>query len=177
MTTTDWIQFWLAIGTGILSIISTISIIIVLVQNKQIIENSKRAYIIMYKDTIAINSPIEYLVIKNSGNTTAHITSITYNQENVDKLSALKLNEGLKYLNDSYIAPNQSYKLPIRSNDSELETVSFRIDYLSCKKEYSDTFIINLKQDYGIVTTKQSVQGNELKMISNSLQELIKRIS
>lgn len=131
----------------------------------------------MYKDTIAINSPIEYLIIKNSGNTTAHITSITCEQESIDKLSELKLNKALAYLNDSYIAPNQFYKLPIKTKNSGLEVISFKIDYLSGKKKYSETFTINLQQDYGIAYTKQSINGNELKVIANSLQELIKRIN
>ena len=177
MNTTDLIQFWLAIGTGVLAIISTISIIIVLFQNKQIIENSKRAFIIMYKDTISINSPIEYLVIKKSGNTTAHITSITYNQEHIDKLSDLKLNKALEYLNDWYIAPNQFYKIPFRSNDSGLKNISFKVEYLSGKKKYSETFIINIQQDYGIASGKQHSQNQELKEISNAIQELIKRIN
>lgn len=177
MTTSDTIQLWVAISSSVLAIISTISIVIVLIQNKQIIESSKRAYIIMYKDTIAINSPIEYLVIKNSGNTTAHITSITYNQENINKLSDLNLNKALEYLNDSYIAPNQFYKLPIKTKNSELKVISFKIDYLSDKKKYSEVFKINLQQDYGVAFSKQNINGNELKMISNSLQELIKRIS
>lgn len=176
MTASDYIQFWLAVGTGVLAIISTISIVIVLFQNKQIIENSKRAFVIIYKDIIHINSPIEYLVIKNSGNTTAHITSIEYDQEAIDKLSELKLNKALKYLKNSFIAPNQSFKIPFTSQESGLETVSFKIKYYSGKKKYSDSFVINIKQDCGITSARQHSQ-NELQEISNCIQELIKRIS
>lgn len=178
MTTTDWIQFWLAIGTGILAIISTISIVIVLFQNKQIIEDSKKANIIVYKDTISINSQIEYLVIKNSGNTTAHITSILYNQDDIDKLSIYKLNDALKHLNNCYLAPNQSYKIPFKSNQSNIEVIEFKIDYYSGKKFYSNSFTINVKQDYGIANSKSHLNnGRELQEISNILQELVKRIN
>jgi hypothetical protein len=177
MTVSDTIQLWVAISSGVLAIISTISIVIVLIQNKQIIESSKKAFITMYKEVININSPVEYLVIKNSGNTTAHITSLTYDQESINKLSDLSLDKALEYLNDSYIAPNQFYKLPIRSKCSGLEAITFKIDYLSGKKKYSEIFTINLQQDYGVAYTKQSINGNELKVIANSLQELIKKIS
>jgi hypothetical protein len=178
LTTTDWIQFWLAIGTGILAIISTIAIIITIIQNKRIIESAKRAFLLMYKDTISITSSIEYLVIKNSGNTTAHITSISYKQDDIDLLSKeySKLNVALNDLNNSYIAPNQSYKIPIKSKNTGINTLNFSIKYTSDKKEYSDSFTINLTQDYSIPYVKQSINNNDLKVISQALQELIKRI-
>ncbi len=179
MTTTDWIQFWLAIGTGILAIISTISIIMVSRQNKEIIETSKRPFIILFKDIISNTSPLEYLVLKNVGNTTAHITSIKYNQEKFNQLVSTYTNakEAFIYLNNSYIAPNQSYKIPIKTKDSGISEIIFEINYTNGKKKYSDTFNVNLTQDFGIMFSKQNIDGKELKVISQTLQELVKRIS
>lgn len=183
MTTTDWIQFWLAIGTGILAIISTISIVIVLRQNHKIIETSKRPFILIYKDIISNTSPIEYLVIKNSGNTTAHITSIEYNDQDIKKLnkSFSMVEDALIGLSNSYIAPNQNYKIPIKSLDTDIEVLDFKITYSNGIKSYCENFKINLKQDYSIASLKQhtssSKQNHDLKDISETLQELVKKIS
>ena len=183
MTTTDWIQFWLAIGTGVLAIISTISIVIVLFQNKQIIETSKRPFILIYKEQISNTIPIEYLVIKNSGNITAHITSIEYNEKDVTLLSKQysSLKNVLIDLSNSYIAPNQNYKIPIKSKDSGIEILELKVSYTNGVKSYSDCFKINLRQDRSIPTLKQHTSSSNpnmvLKDISETLQELVKRIS
>lgn len=58
----------------------------------------------------------------------------------------------------------------------KVDIVSFRIEYYSGKKKYSETFVININQDHGIVPAKQS-STNELREISNGIQELIKRIN
>ena len=187
LNTGNCIQLWLAIGTGILSIVSVASIIIVLFQNKQIIENSKRPYIMIYKDLISNTTPIEYLVIKNSGNTTANITSIEYNEQDIQKLNKdySMLENALKSLNNSYIAPNQSYKIPLKTKDVDIKFLDLKVFYKSGKKSYSDNFIINLKQDYPIAKLKQhTTQYNKdrnieylLKDISETLQELVNRIN
>ncbi len=186
MSTTDWIQFWLAIGTGILAIISTISIIVVLIQNKQIIETSKRPFILIYKDLICnTNTAIEYLVIKNSGSSTAHITSIDFDEQEVGSLNKdySMLSKALIRLNNSYIAPNQNYKIPFKSKDSGVEFLKLEVTYSNGVKTYHDSFQINLQQDYSIASIKQHSSStnpevnNELKDISETLQELVKRIS
>ena len=66
MTTSDIIQLTLLIITTLGTISSIFIAIFTLRQNSKMIEETTRPNIIFYKDTLDINGPIEYLVIKNS---------------------------------------------------------------------------------------------------------------
>lgn len=178
MATSDIIQLTLLIITTLGTISSIFIAIFTLRQNSKMIEETTRPNIIFYKDTLDINGPIEYLVIKNIGGSMAHITSIAFDKKQFEKLNSdySKLTKALEYLNNSYIAPNQFYKIPIKTKDIKFDTLLLTISYNNRVKKYNESFTINLKQDYGINFTKQH-SNNELKVISNAIQELIKRIS
>lgn len=178
METADTIQLILLIVTALGTSISIFISVSTLKQNSKMIEETTRPNIIFYKDTLDINGPIEYLVIKNIGGSMAHITSIIFDKKQVEKLNSnySKLTKALEYLNNSYIVPNQFYKMPIKTQDINFDTLLLTISYSNNTKTYNESFVINLKQDYGINFTKQH-SDNELKVISNAIQELIKRIS
>lgn len=179
-STSDWIQVVLAILT-FLGLISTIIIaIFTLNQNSKMIEESTRPYILIYKDTISINTPMEYLVIKNFGSSAATITSLDFD---FDKFKSIYIGPNIDFdlINFSNItlAPNQQYYFPIKTNDIKFKNLNFNITYETSTKEYNDNFKINLKQDHNVPSTKQHKSGNnpekEIITISNTLQELIKR--
>ena len=175
----DWIQISIALIT-LLGILTSLYISIrTLKQNSLMIEETTRPNVIFYKDVLNINTPVEYLVIKNIGNSIAHIISINFDE---DKLLEFKKNNhdltnAIKYLNNSYLAPNQSYKIPIDTKKSDVKKINFTISYCNDVKNYHETYTLNLKQDYGIGYIQQHQSNNEIKVISNAIQELIKRIS
>lgn len=175
----DWIQIGIALIT-LISVITSIAIALTtLKQNSKMIEESTRPCVIFYKDILDINSPIDYLIIKNVGNSIAYITSIEYNQKVIDSLNKdfSNLREALKYLQNCTLAPNQNYKIPIRIKDCNIDTIEFTINYHNNAKCYSEKCLIYLKQDCKVTYVKQHQSNNELQVISNAIQELIKRLS
>ncbi len=179
MNVSDWIQLLVGIITGCSALISIYISVKTLKQNSQMIEDNTRPNIIIYKDVIDINSPMEYLVIKNIGNSLAHIISITFDNNKLDKLNKTysQIPNALEKLSNGNLAPQQVFKIPIKTANIDFDEINFEIFYCSNVKNYREIFTINAKQDHGIKFTKQHIQNNDLRVISNALQELIKRIT
>lgn len=179
MNVSDWIQLLVGIITGCSALISIYISVKTLKQNSQMIEDNTRPNVIIYKDVIDINSPMEYLVIKNIGNSLAHIISITSDDNKLAKLNKTysQIPNALEKLSSSNLAPQQVFKIPIKTVDVDFNEIDFEIFYCSNVKNYREMFTINIKQDHGIKFTKQYIQNNDLRVISNTLQELIKRIT
>lgn len=175
----DWIQIIIAIIT-LFSVISSIAIAIAtLKQNNKMIEDSTRPYIAIYKETLNINKPREYIAIKNFGSSFGKITNLEF-----DKSIFNKINNGfkteIKFLNNITLAPNQKYLLPIKTSETDISNIIFHLEYKSSTHNYKETFDINLEQDYSIAYNHQNKSTskplNELFTISNSIQELIKKL-
>lgn len=179
ITVSDWIQIIIAIITlgGIIS--SIVIAVKTLKQNSRMIEETSRPNIIIYKDTLNINSPISFIVIKNIGGSLAHITSIHFDNKLVEKLNwhSQDVAEVLNMLNDSYIAPQQFYRIPIDIKDITFKTISINVSYTNGIKSYNDCYTLSLKQDSKIALMQQHQSRDELKVISNAIQELIKRLT
>lgn len=179
MDFSDLIQLLLLVATTIGTIFSIIISVKTLKQNNHMIEESTRPYVIIYKDVININSPIEYLVIKNFGSSGATINKISYNKTQFNKINnkSIKYRDPFKYLEKSFIAPGQNFKIPIKTMDSNVNQITFKFEYSSHSKIYSEVYRINLNQEKGITFLKQHQSNNEIKVISNAIQELISRFS
>ena len=179
MTASDIIQAALLIVTALGVFTSILISVSTLKQNSKMIEETTRPNIIIYKDIYNINSPMEFIVIKNVGGSLAHITNIIYDKDSLDKISGQfsKVSKAFEFLNNSYLAPSQSYKIPIKSKDSGVNNINIKLQYENDAKKYTNDFEINLKQDIGITYLQQHQSNNELKVISNAIQELIKRLS
>lgn len=180
LNASDWIQVILAVIT-FLGLLSSITIsVLTLRQNSKMIEESTRPYILIYKDTISINTPTEYIVIKNFGSSAATITSLKFDLKKF-KTIFIGRNNDFDLINFSNItlAPNQKYYFPINTKEIKFKKLNFDIIYKNSTKTYQDSFEINLKQDHITPFNKQHKIGNkpesEIITISNTLQELIKR--
>lgn len=174
---------WVALATMLITAFATTSSIIIAIntlkQNNKMIEESTRPVITIYKEVIHINSPMEYLIVKNFGSSSAKVDDIIFDEEKFKKIS--KLSSTVKYRNpfpfliDSQIAPGQSFKIPIKTMDTDIESIEFVLKYSSSIKSYTETALVQLKQDSGIYRLKFHTEANELKTISNTLQELVNR--
>ncbi len=181
MNASDIIQLTLLIVTALGTCASILISVSTLRQNNKMIEDSTRPCIVVYKETLNINNPAEYIVIKNFGSSFGTITNLEFDREVFDKINSCFKTE-LNFLKNITLAPNQKYMLRIRTVDTEISNIVFHIKYSSSTHSYSDTFDINLTQDYAIAYDHQNKGGynnnpeKEIITISNSMQELIKRI-
>ena len=174
MLISDIIQIISIICTSLLSIIAIIISVLTLIQNNKMIEESSRPYIAISKHVVAINSPKEYLILKNYGSVGAEIIDIKYSIpiENLLKRNPDK-REPFSYLIGTFIAPNQTFSPIISTKELQEENISFTITYKSGTKTYSTISNIRVQQDHGILYSKNSTDGKELDTISRTLQEMI----
>jgi hypothetical protein len=167
-----------AVTIGI-AVISIVIATLTLVQNSKMIESSKRPYISVYIDTVNVASPYCYVIMKNTGVSSALITDINY------PLELLKFGYGSRdpfaNLIGATLAPSQKVFLiiePKKLHDlyNELPRIDFKISYSYGSKNYTE--INNLKFDIfsGELSLRASRPNNEMQTISYSLQELIERI-
>lgn len=145
MTNTDWIQFWLAIGTGVLAIISTITIVITLVQNHKLnIENS-RAKIIFYIDYIRSNDKF-FLTIKNFGNSIGKINYIKVNPK-LDYKKIPMYKQKHPVITDAknfVLAPNQKISSWFNFRNYPDKVFNIEISYDTINKTYVEKYKIDM---------------------------------
>lgn len=167
----------LCILSFILAVISVITVIVTLRQNSKMIESSSRPYLSIYVSHIYCTDCLNYLVLKNFGNSSA---SITYFHCNVD-LSPGTYDEShtpFEHIVGQSICPGEKIAIPLQLSKicKITNTLSFSIKYSSCKKCYFDNISLNLKSlsDYPIMIANP--EGRELEAISRSLQDICEKM-
>lgn len=144
MSTTDWIQFWLAIGTGILAIISTIAIIITIIQNKKINFETSKAQIVFYID-YNISTGMYYLILKNFGNSLGKLISMTITPNLDWKIT--KFNQDFNPLTNSkdvLLAPNQKISSWFDFEDYPDKVFKIHLEYETLGKIQKEDYQIDL---------------------------------
>lgn len=142
------------------------------------IEESNRPYVVAYRDFIQVlNTPREYLIIKNFGNTGATIDSVCIDPpyENSDVGF-----QDLKNLENHFIAPRQSISTVIfanATNNHRKGIAEIRITYHTQQRKYSETFSINedLKRDIYIAKSNPSKNKTVEEILAKSTEELLRR--
>lgn len=168
----------LCILSFLLAVVSVITVIVTLKQNSTMIENSSRAYVSIYGDSINCQSPNFYIVVKNFGCSNALITSFQCDTD-LSKFSYDENFTPFSRIENTSIAPNQAFKCTLNHLslfNSGIPTITFRITYKSNNKNYSDTFLIHLDAFPNLIRTRAHNKDNELTVISEALQELDERL-
>ena len=109
MTTSDKIQLFGIVISALTSIIAIFISVHTLRQNSKMIEDSSRPYIGIYGLSTYICDRYYYIIIKNFGQSIAHIESLTYDFD----LAKLALRDGLDpfgNIDGTSLAPGQSYR-------------------------------------------------------------------
>lgn len=168
------------IGAAVAGIIGIWQVIL----TRKALENTNRPYITIYNEVLNISKPLEYIVIKNSGNTPAKIENIVYDESKLHLMSCevidengksatLSANKTINYFKGSTIAPNQSYRIPINNVETKFDEIQFDITYVAINdKKYKDTYSLNLRQNSEFYFTK----SNGETAISDTLQEILKKM-
>lgn len=127
-------------------IISVVAVVKTSKDNNRILEETSRAYISIYTETLIANSNSFYLVFRNFGHTNAVMQEIK-----IDDVTREMIKVGNKdflgYIAKSTIAPGQSitHVVTTYNRDFDKEYVSkFEISYLSGDKKYEDVFEFSL---------------------------------
>lgn len=174
LTASDYIQLFGIIASFIASIVAIIISLVTLKQNSKMIEESSRAIIGIYGETINSGSPKFYLVVKNFGNSLATIMDFSTDFNFTDCYGFRTDKNWIDDLNGCSIAPGQSR---ICRLDYKKITcpITFQIKYCSSGKTYSEKMTIDLKAGASMLVSKVSTKGEELQTISYTLQEMLQK--
>ena len=177
LTTTNIIEILGIIFSSIASLIAIIISVKTLKQNSKLIEESTRPYLVMYQALTNFQMPTYYLILKNFGQSGATICSIDCSPNLVDYSLC---NSHVPFLNfgNETIAPGQSFVCSLDKNKVFAQPVTFHfsITYTSNGHLYSDSFSINPDVTANMVQTRASTPGEELKIMSFALQDLVEKI-
>lgn len=166
----------LSVSSFVLAVVSVVTVIITIRQNKRILEASTRPYVSIYFDHTNMGQPIGYFVIKNFGNSSAKITSLSYNDVVKDQPTSLcNLMGVLDGLIGNTICPNQKFLLPIWPSKSPHGTCAFDISYQSSSKSYTEHIEINIEQ-YGDLVKPRTGDEDVRKVVTYPLQEIAERL-
>ena len=163
----------LAILSFFLAFTSIIFFVMTIKQNNKMIEESTRQYFGIYGDGTYIKNPNFYLIIKNFGQSSATIQSFNSSMD----LSKCSFNNQGEYAFSSIInttlMPGQSlhtyidYETALSLSDH----ICFNIGYTSKTHKYEETIYLNLKVILGNFVTHSENPNQELKIISETLQD------
>lgn len=179
MTTSDWITFWGTVATVLFGVISAGIAIFTLRQNSRMIEESTRPYISIYFDVLFISSQQPRFIFKNFGKTGATITDFEY----PDIIRKVKfdnkgfINSQFDKIKGIYLSPGQSFAITWPEFPKEkLDNLSFKIDYETEKKSYSDKINLSVGDNAQSFALKTKIdKENELTMTAKALDEICQR--
>lgn len=177
METSIMVNIVLCILSFILAAISVVTVVITLRQNSKMIEASSRPYLSMYVSHIFCTDCIDYLVLKNFGNSSAIIKNFECNTD----LSVGSYDVGrtpFEHIVEQTICPGQSLNVPLRLHKicSHTSSLSFLIEYSSGRKLYKDNICINLEALSDASIMSADPNGRELEAISRSLQDICEKM-
>lgn len=179
LTISDVIEIVGIAASLVTSIVAIVISVKTLKQNSQMIEESSRPYVAVYREYIQVlNTPHEYLVIKNFGATGATIDSLTIDPP--FEKSDICNNPGFNHISGTFIAPNQTINTTVfanafNNNRTGITTIS--IKYHSGSKKYHESFYLNEDLQNDIRFTKPVPSKNKSleEIVSRATEELLRR--
>lgn len=143
--------------------------------NSKMIEDSSRPYIGIYGMSTYICNPHYYIIIKNFGQSVAHIKSLSSKV----KLSDLALNNAFNpfsNIDGASLAPGQSFRCAIdfgKITEQNLDFINFHIEYSSGTHDYKDDISLKVSGNLGNLEAHQpSEKTPAIDVISETLQDM-----
>lgn len=186
MTITDWIQFWLAIGTGILAIVSIVAMWVTIRQNAKTNYENSRAKLLFYVDYVRANDRF-FLTIKNFGNSFGKLNYIKITP-NLDYRKIPNYKEKHNLLTNSkdiILAPNQKVSSWFSFRNYPDKLFDIELSYTSLNGKKTKTFAENYKIDLSFIDDVENLshwaidcpnEKSALILIENQLAEISERI-
>lgn len=143
-------------------------------QNSQMIEDSTRPYIGIYGGGIYVKSPDYYIVLKNFGQSSATIKSFSYDFDLAKCIDADSDHEPFEKIENSTLVPGQSFQAAINLPKTIAQTteINFHVVYSSNTHQYEDDICLNLVATVGNCIVHKTTKGQELSIISETLQDI-----
>lgn len=175
MDTSVIVNIILCILSFLLAAISVVTVVITLRQNHRMIENSTRPYVVVYCERTRVSLPAYYICIKNYGQSSATIRSLSCNHSLGD-LSLTYGNIPFANLTDTVIAPGQSFICPIDYEKARQKSpLIFEINYVSDCKWYRESYTLNLNV-YSDLLTLRSGGIDSVKTIASTLEDILEKL-
>lgn len=168
------INIILSVLSFLLAAISVVTVMVTLKQNSKMIEESSRAVISIYGESINTGSPSFYFVMKNFGHSLAVITKFESDFDFSNCYGFKTDKNWLQTLNGCSIAPGQARICRLDYN-AITRPITFKLEYKSIGKTYSEEMTIDLKAGTAMVVPKTATSGKELHTISYTLQEMLQK--
>ncbi len=168
LTPSDIIQILGIIASFLTAFVAIIISLVTMRQNSKMIEESSRAIISIYPQSINTGTPMLFMVIKNFGNSPAVISKFDYDY---DFTGCYRYRSERDYLKDfigSSLAPGQSRICNI-DYTKITRPVTFSLEYQSGSKKYQETLTVDLQAGVNIPVPKTA--SVLLKIILASSQD------
>lgn len=176
LTPSDIIQLIGIACTTIASIVAIVISVLNLKQSTKMMEASSRPYIGIYGLSTYIRDRFYYIIIKNLGQSTAHIQSLTYDFD-LSKLSRHEGFEPFSRLEGATIVPGQAYRCVIDFDKvtlREISHINFHIVYSSGKHIYDEWLCLKIDANLGNLEAQQNPNkvAKSLEVIAATLQDM-----
>lgn len=174
LTPSDIIQIFGIIASFLTAFVAIVISLVTIRQNSKMIEESSRAVISIYSQSINTGSPMMFIVIKNFGNSPAVIRKFEYD---FDFTNCYKFRADRDYLKDfvgSSLAPGQS-RICCLDYEKLTRPVTFTLEYQSGSRKYDETLVVDLQAGVNVPTPKTATSNKELCTISYTLQEMLQK--
>lgn len=181
MEISDWIALVSATASFFISVVAIWQSRKSIKLTERSIREANRPYIAIYTEDLSLTGTIlNYVIVKNFGNTGAYIKQITCTPKVTTKLvdeSGNPFNE----LKNVFIAPNQSFTIGmfVQGHDDELrsDNRTYTVEYYLGNEKWTETFVINenvpLSFKYLKVGVKQS--DTTASILLKASQEFLRR--
>lgn len=169
------INIILCILSFLLAAISIIFVVLTIRQNSKMIEEATRPNIQIYPELMEYYA---YIVIKNFGQSSAYIDSVTCNHK-FNKAETLNDDIGkniFDMISNSFLAPGHSIKCPLIAHKVFDVPFEFKIKYHANNKIYTDTFCFKMQSNFPFADLLPDGKKSDdhLKNISKYLNTIAK---
>ena len=174
LSASDVIQLLGIIISLVTSVVAIIISVLSLKQNSKMIADSTRPYIGVYGSGTYVSQARFYIIVKNFGQSSAHIDDFKCDIDlSKYPIKPIK-SRPFQHIQDTTIMPGQSFRCVVDFNKIIRDTslIVFNISYSASGKTYSDCIPLNIAANIGNSVAHATTKGNEIKNLSETLQDI-----
>lgn len=174
LSASDVIQLLGIIISLVTSVVAIIISVLSLKQNSKMIADSTRPYIGVYGSGTYVSQARFYIIVKNFGQSSAHIDDFKCDIDLSKYQVVSSKNRPFQHIQGTTFMPGQSFRCVVDFNKIIHDTslIVFNISYSASGRTYSDCIPLNVAATIGNNVAHTTTQGNEIKNLSETLQDI-----